>query len=119
MTVKAPKLEFYVGNKQLLRNTILDKDADPEEPLDLTGMTVKWALSKVNGKTYAKEAVLNKTATITSAVDGECEVLLLKADTEDIPPGTYHQEWEVYDGSNETAVVTVGDVVLLLNVDNP
>lgn len=120
MTVKAAQLTFYIGNKRLLRNTILDRDnPTPNAPLDITGMTVKWALSLQSNGQYLQVPVLTKTATITDAPNGKCEVLLVKADTVDLTPGTYYQEWEVYDPTNETEVVTVGEVVLLLNVDNP
>lgn len=120
MTVKAAQLTFYIGNKRLLRNTIIDRDnPTPNTPLNLTGMTVKWALSLQSNGQYLKEPVLTKTATITNAVAGECEVLLVNADTTALSPGSYYQEWEVYDPTNETEVVTVGEVVLLLNVTNP
>lgn len=120
MTIRADQLTFYLGNKRLLRNRILDRDVPtPNTPLDLTGLTVKWALSVQSGGQYLREPVLTKTATVTNAANGECEVLLLKADTEALSPGDYYQEWEVWDPTNETEVVTVGEVVLLLNVDNP
>lgn len=120
MTIKAAQLTFYLGNKRLLKNTIYDRDdPTPNTPLNLTGMTVKWALSLLSNGQYLKDPVLTKTATITNAANGQCEVLLVKADTESLSPGTYYQEWEVFDPTNETEVVTVGEVVLLLNVTNP
>lgn len=120
MTVKAAQLTFYIGNKRLLRNTIVDRDnPTPNSPLDLTGMTVKWALSLQSNGQYLQDPVLTKTATITNGPAGQCEVLLVKADTVNLAPGSYYQEWEVYDPTSETEVVTVGEVVLLLNVNNP
>lgn len=115
---------MYAGEKKVLQFTVVDKDTLGEPPLDLTTYTVRWAMSRVGESGYSSSPTVRKdTAGLggvvkTNAAAGVCQVTLLRADTESITLGLYHQELEVVDGAGEIAVVAVGDIEILRNVSN-
>jgi len=122
MTVTASKLTFYAGNKRLLRFTVVDKDAPGDPPLDLTTLTIKWALSRFKNGRYLSTPILEKSTTgggivKIDAINGILEVTLLRADTASLL-GDFWQELEVTDVGGECEVVAVGPVSVLLNVVN-
>lgn len=110
MTITAVELTIHAGTKQVLTNTIIDRDAGGV-PLNLAGMTVRWGLILTQGG--KRSVVLTKAANLTSPTTGVCQVTLLKADTIGIVPGNYTQEWVVVDVAGEESVVTVGPLVVL------
>ncbi|MCA8948578.1 MAG: hypothetical protein KDE27_03705 [Planctomycetes bacterium] len=117
MTTTLAALKFFAGTKRVLNMTVYDGDAGSSTPLDLTGMTVTWAIAAKSAEGVVDAAVVaSKTATIVSASAGTCQVTLLSADTAELDPGDYWQEWEVTDGAGEKSVVAVGDVVLRQNI---
>jgi hypothetical protein len=113
---------FYAGNKRILEFTIINKDVVPEAPLNLTGITLKWGMSRLNSDgTYSKTPVVQKSTssgiTVTNAAQGKCSVQLDASDTVNCG-GKYHQELEAIDGSGAPVVVAVGTLELLRNVTN-
>lgn len=113
---------FYAGNKRTLEFTITNKDVTPEAPLVLTGLTFRWAMSRLNSDgTYSKIPVLTKSSTggitVINATTGKLKVVLDAADTVGFL-GKYHHELEAVDGSNEPTVVSVGTLNILRNVTN-
>lgn len=112
---------FYANNARTLVFTITNEDEDGSPALDLTGLTIKWALSRVNSNgVYSTTPVLEKSTsdgiTITDAAAGECEVQLDAADTTSLS-GTFYQELEVFSGGSGT-VVAVGTITIKRNVVN-
>lgn len=60
MATKLTKIsDWYAGNKRLLIFDVTDKDHG-SMPLDLTGRTLKWAISRSKDGSYQKERVLEK-----------------------------------------------------------
>jgi len=120
VTTTATPFSFHAGTKRVLNLTVYDGDDEtPNTPLDLAGMTVRFALSRysVTGE-YSTDAAVSKGAAILNAGAGTCRVELLGADTAALRPGKYRMEWEVEDEDGETDIVAVGDVTLLPNIEN-
>lgn len=115
---------FYANNKRVLKFTVTDKDADPEAPLDLTGMVVRWALSKflANGN-YSTEPILLKDndseggVSVTDAEAGEVEVSIEPEDTGDLS-GKFYQELEAVDVTGDPVVIATGTLTIKKNVRN-
>jgi hypothetical protein len=114
---------MWAGNKRVLAYTVEDSDAGDGSAKDLTGLTVKWALSKMSSDgTYSTTAILEKATggngiTVTDAAAGELEVDLDAADTSDLA-GDYYFELEVYDATPEGVVVATGTLTINRNVVN-
>lgn len=129
MSVANENISFYEGNIQTLALTIINSDA-ADAALDLTNLTLKFALSKASDLdplTYSVLPKLEKTEgsgiTVTNAIGGLCEVELLSADTEPdnlngIRPGNYYWELEATDLSLERTVLATGTFTILKNVVN-
>lgn len=121
MTVTNPNIELYCGNYFKLNADIVDVD-NASVPLDITGMTVKWAMSKGSTSSYLKTPVLQKTTanglTVVNAALGSVSIEIFTADTATMKPGNYYWELELTDAGGERAVVAVGSFTLKLNVEN-
>lgn len=123
MTVTNAKETMYAGEKRIFAYAIIDRDTVGDPPLNLTGLTVRWAISRLGANGYSKQPVVKKDSAgvggvvITSAVGGLAEVTIMRADTETLL-GDFHIECEVADGSGEYEVVAVADLEILVNVDN-
>lgn len=121
------KIQIFAGNKATLRFTVRNGDLPEvggQHPVfDLTGFTVRWALSRGNNSKYSTEADILKSSAlateieITDAPNGALDVKLVGADTVDIF-GDFYQELELVDGASETLVVARGEVEILQNVSN-
>lgn len=112
-------LTFFAGNYHKLSFTITDEDNGGA--LNLTGLTLKWAMTPGTIAKYSKTPKLEKTPTVTDAVGGLCEVVILSADTggaTGIGPASYYWELEATDGTGELTVLAVGQIDLKLNVEN-
>lgn len=99
--------ELYQGETKRLSFIIEDLEGAPQ---DLTGATVTWRLSK----SFALTTVLEKSASIISAVGGEVRVELLSADTQ-LPPGGYVHELRVALGDT-TITVFQGQLLVLASL---
>ena len=115
---------FHAGDRIVAKFTVTDKDAvTPTDPLDLTGLTAQFALSKVlDSGAYSATATVNKTTTgggivITDAANGLLEVTLASLDTAPLL-GTYHFELEILDATPDSNVVAIGEWEFLRNVTN-
>lgn len=116
---------FYANNKRKLKFTITNKDVTPNVPLDLTGMIVRWAMSRFGTSgDYSTTSVLRKdndalggVAVIGSATDGVVEVTIEPEDTASLS-GNFYQELEVVDGSGDPVVVATGKLIIKKNVRN-
>lgn len=115
---------MWLGNKRTFVITIGDEDDPTYDPvantpvLDLTGLTLRWALS-LPGTT---EALICKVSTDTAEIEiigsptaGLIHVKLLKADTVDFVAGTYQFQLEITDGAGEPVVAQEGQLTLKLN----
>ena len=120
------KITFFAGNYRKLQFVITNAD-DGGNPLDLTNLTLKWAMSLGTISSYSKTPKLEKTEvagiTITDASGGLCDVEIYSADTASdntngIKPSTYYWELEAEDTSNEFEVLAYGEIELKLNVEN-
>lgn len=119
---------MWVGNKRIQKFTVTDEDASGSPAKDLTGLTIKWALSNIdpNSGAISTTAVLEKATggngiTITDAVNGKFEVTIDPGDTSDLAPGVYYFEAEVFDTTpdpDEPVVVATGKLTIKLNVVN-
>lgn len=120
MVVTSNTDTMYANNKRTLRFTITDEDAGGSTPLDLTGYTAKWAISKEEGKTtpILEKATGGNGITVTDAANGELEVALDPEDTVSLKPQAYYMELEVFDGSNDGLVVATGTLTIKANIVN-
>lgn len=118
MAVKNLSDEMWAGNLRVQRFTVTDEDIDGSPAKNLTGFTVKWALARIDDAgTYLTTPVLEKTAVLTDAANGICEVTLAPADTTSLF-GTFYFELEATDGSSNPVVVGTGRLVINRNVVN-
>lgn len=122
MVKKAQDDEFYANNLRTFRFTLTNED-DGGDPLDLTGLELKWAMSRVSEDgVYSTKAVVEKctedsTITIIDAPNGIIELSLTPTDTENLSGIFYHQ-LEVFDGASSAIVVAEGTFTILRNIIN-
>lgn len=131
MSIINDTIEFYEGNIQILSFTLTDND-NGGAALDLTNLTLKWALSKADDLDpimYKTTPKLEKTEgagiviTNPPGTDGLCRVTISTADTapgnpNEIKPGIYYWELEATDTLSERTVLAVGTFTILKNVVN-
>lgn len=116
-------IEIYAGNYRKIQFTVVDGDAGDGSAKDLTGNSARFSMAKQKADgSYSRSAEVDKSTsgsevTITDAANGVIEVELVEADTLTLK-GTYHYELELVDGSGNTLVVSVGEVEVLVNVEN-
>lgn len=103
--------EMFQGDYKVFAGQVTDPAGSP---VDLTGFTaVRWQMSKSASKRPPQlEKSIGDGVVITSAVDGEFEVTLDSADTEDLKGDFYH-EVEVKDASGRPATVLSGTITIL------
>lgn len=123
MSVETPPLEVFARNAFLLDFTVTDGDADGA-PLDLTGLTVKWALSAAprGAPGWTTTRLVEKVSpaggvTIVDATAGVLTVQVNGADTAALL-GRYRHELEVFDGAGEAWVVAGGFITFRANIVN-
>ncbi len=115
--------EMWAGNRKVQQFTVTDQDA-AGVPLDITSLTLKWALSQIDPDTqiFSTTAILEKvtgTGIIhTDATNGVAQVTLVEADTKNLTPADYHFELEVFDATPEGVVVAEGTLTINPNVVN-
>jgi len=127
MVVSDLALSWYCNNKHVLRFTVTDDDTVGSPAKDITGKYLKFALTKiVNGQPATKStSVLIEKETGTGIVttdgpNGICEVTVLDTDTENLKPGDYYFELELFEpGPSDGLVIATGTATLLPNVVNP
>lgn len=111
---------FYANNLRELEFSVQNEDGTA---FDLTGLSVKWALSKAKtGGDYGTTAILEKATggegiVVTDAAQGELTVTLDPEDTTTLK-GAYYHELEVFDGTDRGVVVATGVLTILKNVVN-
>lgn len=115
---------IYANNVRTWEFTVINADATPNIPVNLTGYTVQWALSRfAPDGTYSTNAVLEKDnqskggVVITDAVNGVVQVNILDSDTAALF-GKFYQELEIVDTVGNAVVVATGTITILKNVSN-
>lgn len=114
--------QIYANNVAILDFTVTNNDVTPAAALDITGFTVKWAMSKIRPDgTYKATPTLTKTVgsgiTIVNTSAGTLKVRLDASDTTNLL-GDYHHELELTDGSGDPLIVATGKLTFLRNVAN-
>jgi hypothetical protein len=106
---------MYAGEVKALLFTIYDLDADPTgaTPLDLTGYTARWSLTRAPGSGYVEESSLFKDMTVVDAPNGVVQVDLVEADTVDIE-GNFRQQVRIFltSASDAPSVVFAGPFLI-------
>lgn len=117
--------EMWAGNRRVQRFTITDEDQAGSPAKDLTGLTIKWALSRIgSGGEFNTTPIVEKTSDnpgeidlVGPATDGIVDVTLVEADTLTLQ-GKFYFELEVFDATPEGVVVTTGELTINRNVVN-
>lgn len=114
----------YAGNARTLRFTVLDQDAPGSPPKDLTGLGIRWALTRFSGggdplstPVLDKDTANAGQITIVDAINGVLEVNLAEGDTTSLL-GDYYFELEVYSTGSFSLVVATGTETIRKNVTN-
>ena len=91
---------LFRGNQIIVPVKITDDDGNPR---DLTGTTIRFRAHR-DGVDPAGVFDIDKTAVLTDAVAGECEVDLTNPTDLDLDPALYN--WEIFEevGSTETTL---------------
>lgn len=115
---------FYANNLRVLKFTVTDADSSPVVPLNLTGYTVQWAMSRfLSSGAYSTTPVLTKDnaskggVVVTDAANGKVTVTIAETDTVSLS-GKFYQELEVVDGVGNATVVATGNLTINKNVVN-
>lgn len=112
--------DLHAGDKKTLRFTVYEplasdpKKPDTTKPIDLTGATIRWGLSKTPGDAAA---LFIKTTggggiAITDETGGEFQVTLDKADTVALAAGLYYHEAEVVEVAGDDSTIATGTVTI-------
>lgn len=115
----------YANNDHTLEFSVVDKDANPSSPpaLDLTGHTLKWAMSRLSSSgDFSKTPTVDKSTTgadmeIVDAAAGTVKVTLRAADTINLL-GDFHHQLEDFDGGGNAVVVAEGKGTIKKNITN-
>lgn len=95
-------IRIHEGEPKTLTFTVEEGD----NPLDLTGKTVEWVLTRAPADAPIVTKATGSGLTVTDEQGGVFEVDLAAADTEDRPPLLYHE------GKVDGDVVVYGDVIV-------
>lgn len=113
---------MYAGNKRTLRFRIKDEDAAGLPPKDISGMSARWALCRINASGNVVKVPLLQFYTtdptkvaVTDGPNGVVEVYLAHDDTFALL-GDYYHELELYIPTVFSLVVATGTLTIDLNV---
>ncbi len=119
MVDNVQNFKFHAGDVRKLRFTVYKEDPlnpgkpDLNNPVDLTGATIKWALA--NFKTDAAPLFTKSTGSgitiVAPATNGVFDVALDKADTVNLNGKLFH-EAEVVEASGDDSTVATGTVTV-------
>ena len=111
MTKIKQDFDLYAGNSRILEVTVTDES--DEAALDLTGATtVTWIMADKPGGIASITKTLGSGVTVTDAVNGILQVIILAADSKIVTPGRYYHEVFLVDLSARPFTITVGNVNL-------
>lgn len=118
---------FFAGERKTLRFPVLDEDATPPTtPKVLTGVELHWGLVRQSDAgTFATSPLLVEKSTTEGSVttenynstDDRVLVQLFRADTIDLPAGTYYWQLESEDGGGEPTMLATGTLVISSNLE--
>lgn len=124
MVNKNQDAEMYAGNKRSLQFTISDEDTTGSPAKDLSGLTVKFALSLMDSSgNFQTTPTVEKTTdnsgeiTISGSSNEIATVVLVPADTSALA-GDYYMELEAFDGTPAGIVLATGTLTIIRNVTN-
>jgi hypothetical protein len=116
---------MYQGNRVVLRFVVLDEDVVGEPPLNITLLTIKYAIARIgsDGNPITATPLVDLSSTGAQVVKtfpltGVVEVTLLPANTQSIKPGSYYHELEAFDTLGNGVVSATGGLEILPNVVN-
>lgn len=93
---------MYQGNSKKIFISVIDDD---NQPLDLTGCTIRWGVRKKEKST--DNLVLKETPDITTS-DNLISIELKPSDTSGLPGGKYYHECKIIDVTGNASTVSVG-----------
>lgn len=110
MTATEQDIEIWSGESKTIDPSPLTEE-DTDEIVDLAGATLRWVIvNRVNDEVLVTKE-LGDGITVRDEQNGEWEINLVSADTEDLE-GSYYHEARVVDGDGNESVVSVGEFVI-------
>lgn len=95
---------YHAGDSLTISVTVYDGDGNT---LDITGADFEWVLvDRATDTTLLTKSTGGGGISITDATNGEFEISIDSADTQDMDPGYYEHEAEMDDGSTVATVLT-------------
>lgn len=111
--------EMFAGTPRTLRFTVTDEDTTGSPAKDLTDLTPKFTLSKLDTAGDPKATpIVEKTGAVTDAAGGIFTVALAAADTADLKPGDYGWQASLFTSGGDEQVVATGTTTIRRNVTN-
>jgi len=98
-------VDLYQGENRTLNLIARDNS---NNPTDLTGKTITWAVAYPPYDPSLRQAVITKTGTITDAVNGLFTVAIIPNDTACLTGGNYEHQAYTLDNAGSVSVVTEG-----------
>ncbi len=98
-------LDLYKGENRTFNLAARD---NANNPSDLTGKTVTWAIAFPPYCPEWTDALVTKTGTVTDAAGGLYTVAITPSDTKCLSDGTYTHQAYTTDNSGSVSVVTEG-----------
>ena len=98
-------LEVFRGENRTLSLAARDSSNNPK---DLTGLTVTWAISFPPYMPEWNDALVTKTGTVTDATNGLYTVAITPTDTRNLEEGNYTHQAFTTDNSGSISIVTDG-----------
>jgi hypothetical protein len=113
---------FYSNNTFNLAFCLFDDDQTPAVPLDITGASLYWVLTNIDGSGNPDDCpIIVKSIgdgiTVTNASGGELTVAIDAEDTSSLT-GTFYHELELVDIASNRTVQSTGTITLRKNVIN-
>jgi hypothetical protein len=106
--------DFYRGDTQRYKLTL--KDVSTGTPIDLTGATI-WFTMKPAITDDDTNAVIQKQVTShTDAVNGETEIVLTNADTQNLVLGTYYYDIQYVAANGDVKTIIAGKLKVIGDV---
>jgi hypothetical protein len=112
-------VELYRGDNRTFKVTCKDGEG---AVVNITGATIKFSVKEKIGDTTCKIEKSSAVATeinITDAVNGEYEIYLLPADTQNLDIGSYEYDSELTTTTGKVYTTVRGEFNVLADVTRP
>lgn len=112
-------IEIYRGDDRTFKVIVKDED---DAVINITGAAIRFSVKeKISDVAYEieKSRAVGAEIAITDAANGEYEIFLVPADTQDMDVGSYEYDSELTTSGGKVYTVVRGEFVVLAEISRP